>query len=190
MNKEKYIGLISTLQKLLKSKDINQDNNRTRVFSEKIAQYLEIMPELVEYLNEDNLNLKHKFFVEIGRYIKYQKYQKGSIIQHACEGDKIFYMVFTGKILKLNIKYKNIYMSLKEYILFLAKLYVLNENFLYNDCIKKNQVVFPIKENIDIIKFGTKIKLFDFKEELKNIIKMKEEILMNNNKNERRNINE
>ena len=180
MNKEKYIGLISTLQKLLKSKDINQDNNRTRVFSEKIAQYLEIMPELVEYLNEDNSNLKHKFFVEIGRYIKYQKYQKGSIIQHACEGDKIFYMVFTGKILKLNIKYKNIYMSLKEYILFLAKLYVLNENFLYNDCIKKNQVVFPIKENIDIIKFGTKIKLFDFKEELKNIIKMKEEILMNN----------
>jgi len=180
MNKEKYIDLISTLQQLLKSKDINQDNNRTRVFSEKIAQYLEIMPEFVEYLNEDNTNLKHKFFVEIGRYIKYQKYQKGSIIQHACEGDKIFYMVFTGKILKLNIKYKNVYMSLKEYILFLTKLYVLNENFLYNDCIKKNQTVFPIKENIDIIKFGTKIKLFDFKEELKSIIKKKEEILMNN----------
>lgn len=179
MNKDKYIGLISTLQHLLKSKDINQDNNRTRVFSEKIAQYLEIIPELVEYLNEDNSNLKHKFFVEIGRYIKYQKYQKGSIIQHACVGDKIFYIVFTGKILKLNIKYKNIYMSLKEYILFLTKLYILNENFLYNDCIKKNQTVFPIKENIDIIKFGTKIKLFDFKEELKNIIKMKEEILMN-----------
>ena len=71
-------------------------------------------------------------------------------------------------------------MSLKEYILFLTKLFVLNENFLYNDCIKKNQTVFPIKENIDIIKFGTKIKLFDFKEELKSIIKKKEEILMNN----------
>ena len=71
-------------------------------------------------------------------------------------------------------------MSLKEYILFLTKLYILNEKFLYNDCIKKNQSVFPIKEHIDIIKFGTKIKLFDFKEELKNIIKMKEEILMNN----------
>ena len=180
MNKEKYKGLVSTLQQLLKSKDINQDNNRTRVFSEKIAQYLEIIPEFVDYLNEDNSNLKHRFFVEIGRYIEYQKYQKGSIIQHACEGDKIFYMLFTGKILKLNIKYKNIYMSLKEYILFLTKLYILNEKFLYNDCIKKNQSVFPIKENIDIIKFGTKIKLFDFKEELKNIIKMKEEILMNN----------
>ena len=180
MNKEKYIGLISTLQNLLKSKDINQDNNRTKVFSEKIAQYLEIIPELSEYLNEDNSNLKHKFFVEIGRYIKYQKYQKGSIIQHTCEGDKIFYIIFTGKILKLNIKYKNIYMPLKEYILFLAKLYLLNENFLYNDCIKKNQIVFPIKENIDIIKFGAKIKLFDLKEELKNIIKMKEEILMSN----------
>ena len=183
MNKEKNIGLISTLQQLLKSKDINKDNNRTRVFSEKIAQYLEIIPEFVEYLNEDNSNLKHKFFVEIGRYIEYQKYQKGSIIQHACEGDKIFYMLFTGNILKLSIKYKNIYMSLKEYILFLTKLYILNEKFLYNDCIKKNQSVFPIKEHIDIIKFGTKIKLFDFKEELKNIIKMKEEILMNNNYN-------
>lgn len=180
MNKEKYIGLISALQQLLKSKDVIEDNNRTRVFSEKIAQYLEIMPEFVEYLNEDNPNLKHKFFVEIGRYIKYQKYQKGTIVQHACEGDKIFYMIFTGKVLKLNIKYKNIYMSLKEYILFLTKLYVLNEVFLYNDCIKKNQTVFPIKENIDIIRFGTKIKIFDFKEELKNIIKMKEEILMSN----------
>ena len=185
MNNEKHLVLMLALQQLLESMAINGDNNnRSKVFSEKIAQILGSIPEFIEYLNEDNSVLRHNFFVQFGRYIKYNKFQKGTAIQHICEGDKIFYMICTGKILKLNIKYKYLYASLRDYILYLAKLYILNEKYLYNDCIKKNQGVFPIKENIDIIKFASKVKFFDFKSEIKKIKKKKEDILLFNNYNE------
>ena len=180
MNNDKNLFLILALQQLLDSMRLKENHNRSKLLSEKIAQVLESIPEFIEYLNEDNLLLRHKFFIEFGRYIKYNKIQKGSTIQYVCEGDKLFYLVITGKLLKLNIKYKYLYCSLKEFILFLAKLYILNERALYNDCIKKNQGIFPIKENIDIIKYGSKIQFFDFNTEIKKIKNMKEEILFNN----------
>ena len=180
MDNDKHMIIILALQQLLESMAINGNNNRTKVFSEKIAQVLESIPQFIEFLNEDNIALRNKFFVEFGRYIKYHKFQKGTTIQYVCEGDKLFHMIATGKILKLNIKYKNLYSSLKDYILYLTKLYILNEKYLYNDCIKKNQDIFPIKENIDILKYANKIKFFDFKEEIKKIKNRKAEILFDN----------
>ena len=180
MDNDKHMIIILALQQLLESMAINGNNNRTKVFSEKIAQVLESIPQFIEFLNEDNITLRNKFFVEFGRYIKYHKFQKGTTIQCVCEGDKLFHMIATGKILKLNIKYKNLYSSLKDYILYLTKLYILNEKYLYNDCIKKNQDIFPIKENIDILKYANKIKFFDFKEEIKKIKNRKAEILFDN----------
>ena len=180
MDNDKHMIIILALQQLLESMAINGNNNRTKVFSEKIAQVLESIPQFIEFLNEDNITLRNKFFVEFGRYIKYHKFQKGNTIQCVCEGDKLFHMIATGKILKLNIKYKNLYSSLKDYILYLTKLYILNEKYLYNDCIKKNQDIFPIKENIDILKYANKIKFFDFKEEIKKIKNRKAEILFDN----------
>ena len=114
MNNDKNLFLILALQQLLDSMALNgENNNRSKVLSEKIGQVLESIPEFIEFLNEDNLNLRHKFFVQFGRYIKYTKFQKGTTIQSVCQDDKLFYMIITGKILKLNIKYKNIYSYLK-----------------------------------------------------------------------------
>ena len=185
MNNENNIFIASTINRLLDSKALNGDNNnRTKVLSEKIGQELETIPEFNKFMNEDNTNIKHKFFVEFGRYIKFNKYQKGETIQYIGESDKLFYMILTGRILKLNIKYKNLYVSLKDYIIYLSKLFILGEKNLYNDCIKKNIEVVPIKENIDIIKYGNKIKFCDFQAEIKKIKKMKEEILFNININD------
>ena len=180
MNNEKNLVLILALQQLLDSMKLKENHNRSKLLSEKIAQVLESIPEFIEYLNEDNLALRHKFFIEFGRYIKYNKIAKGTTIKYVCEGDKLFYLVFTGKLLKLNIKYKYLYSSLKEFILFLTKLYILDEKALYNDCIKKNQGILPLKENIDIIKYASKIQFFDFKTEIQKIKELKEVILFNN----------
>ena len=180
-NNEINSDIYHTLQKLLNLNFSNENKIRSKVFAEKIGDLLEKIPQFIEYLNEDNLTLNHHFFVEFGKYVMFDKIQKGETIQHVCEGDKFFYMITTGRIVKLNIKYKNLYTSLKDYILFLIKLFLLNEKYLYNDCIKKNQGVFPISENIDIIKYIDKLKYFDFKNEINEIINMKENILLNNN---------
>jgi hypothetical protein len=182
-NNEKNYFLAVNINHLLntKAKGGGDKDSRTKVLTEKIGQELEAIPELAKYLNEDDPNLKRTFFVEFGRYIKYNRYQRGETIQYIGEGDKRFYLIITGRILKLNIRYKNLYLSLKDYITHLAKLLILGEKNLYNDCIKKNSEVLPIKENMDIVKFSDKIKFYDFQEEIKKIKKMKEEILFFSN---------
>ena len=52
-----------------------------------------------------------------------------------------------GKILKLNIVYKPLYATLKEYILYLAKLLIIDERYLYADCIKKKSKSIQYKRN-------------------------------------------
>ena len=190
MNGGKYFDFIMTFQQLLNSREINKNNiNLMKVLTTKIAQLLETIPEFIQYLDEDIINIRHKLIVNFSHYVKYQKWQKGTTIKYMYEGDKFFHMIITGRLLKLNIKYKNLYVSLKEYILYLAKLYILNEKYLFNDCIKKNKVVFPLKENIDIIKFGNKFKCINFNEEFIKIMKMKEEIFFINNEKIKKKIN-
>ena len=52
-------------------------------------------------------------------------------------------MILSGTILELEIKYINTTMTFKEFVLFLTKLHLLNENYLYYDCLKKNNDIFP-----------------------------------------------
>ena len=184
---ENQIFLIISLQQLLESKAINQGENNTRskALSEKIGQLLETIPEFDSYLDENDKSLKKKLFVELGRYIKYAKYEKGEIIHHFGEDDKKFYMNFHGKIIKINIIYKTIYASLKEYILHLAKLLIINEKYLYSDCIKKNKKIFPIKETINIMDYGNNIKTFDFEEEIEKIKNKKNEVFIDINDEEK-----
>ena len=184
-NNEKNIYLVYNINQLLNTKEISGGENdiRTKVLMEKIGQELENIQELNELLNEDDKNVKHTFFVEFGRYIKYNKFQRGETIQYIGEGDKNFYLIMTGRILKLNVRYKNLYISLKDYITYLTKLYILGEKNLYNDCIKKNSEIVPIKENMDLTKYSDKLKFYDFQAEINKIKKMKEEILFFSNDN-------
>ena len=189
MNEENKFALIISLTQLLESKSIiNKDNNeRSKVLVEKVGQLLDTIPELKAFLNERDNILRNKLFVEISRYIKFLKYEKGSTIKHIGEGDKFFYMTIYGKILKLNIVYKTIYASLKEYILYISKLLILKEKYLYSDCIKKNQKIFKLNEKIDIIDYGKNIKSFDFMEEINKIKQMYKEIFLLNLSEEEKN---
>ena len=189
MNEENKFALIISLTQLLESKSIiNKDNNgRSKVLIERVGQLLDTIPELKTFLNESDNILRNKLFVEIGRYIKFLKYEKGSTIKHLGEGDKFFYMTIYGKILKLNIVYKTIYASLKEYVLYLSKLLILKEKYLYSDCIKKNQKLFKLNEKVDIIEYGKNIKSFDFMEEINKIRQIYNEIFLLNLSEEERN---
>ena len=180
MNNENKFILFISLEELLESKSskIRDDEERPKALSEKLGQLLGTIPEIESFLDEKDPILRKKLFVEIGRYIKISKYKKGETIKHLGEGDRYFYMGIYGKMLKLNIVYKTIYASLKEYILYLSKLLIIEEKYLYIDCIKKNQKIFNINENINIISYGENIKSFDFKEEIEKIKKLYDEVFM------------
>lgn len=144
---------------------------RKKTLAGKISSLLMQLPALVEYINEKNKDLNNDIFYDLGRYIDYQHYTKGKIVQHIYQPDNYFYMIVTGKVAKLGIKYKKSNMSFKEYILHLTKLQLLDESFLLNDCIEKNKEIFPFRIEKNMIKLFQQIQNFDFDEELKKIIK-------------------
>ena len=156
---------------LLKLKEvIPQKGERTKTLSGKISSLLMQLPALVKYINEPNPSLNEDIFYDLGRYISYLKLKKGKIVQQIFQGDNFFYMILTGKVAKIGIKYKKSNISFREYIIHLTKLQLLEEQFLITNCIEKNREIFPFKIEKNMIKLFQQIQVFDFNEELKKII--------------------
>ena len=137
---------------------------------ESIALYLKKIPELANYINENIPDNESKVLFEVGKYLKYARYQKGQFIKHCYDTDDFFYMIFTGDVAKIDIKYNRLYVSFKEYLMHLIRLRLLGENYIYLKCIKKNQNVFPFDENMDILT-TTEINIDHYDELVKKIKK-------------------
>ena len=90
-------------------------------------------------------------FFELAKYLKYNRYKKGNFIKHTYESDNFFYMIFSGNIAKIDIKYIRTYFTFEDYLKHLIKLKLLGEHYVYKKCLKKNKRIFPFDENIDIL---------------------------------------
>ena len=157
--------ILKKLKELTKFKE-----EKTSLLSESIAHNLKKLCEMKNYINENIPDNESKIFFEIGKYLKYCKYQKGQFIKHSYDLDNFFYIIFSGDIAKIDIKYNRLYLSFKEYLTHLIKLRLLGENHIYLKCIKKNQKVFPFDENMDILT-TTNIKIDHYPELIKQIKK-------------------
>ena len=129
----------------------NWSSEKSSALSQTIASNLKLLPELIRYINENNKENESKILFEIGKYLKYSRYKKGKFIRHSYDSDNFFYMLFSGNIAKIDIKYIRSYVSFKEYISHLIKLKLLGENFIYRKCLKRNNKIFPFEEDIDIL---------------------------------------
>ena len=124
---------------------------KSSTLSETIASNLKKLPELKRYVNENNKDNESKIFFELGKYLKYSKYQKGQFIKHCYDSDNFFFMIFSGNIAKIDIKYNRVYLTFKEYLKHLIKLKILGENYVYRKCLKRNKKIFPFDEKIDVL---------------------------------------
>ena len=116
LNSDQYL-IVRTLKKLKALTNFSSD--KSTALSQTIASNLEILPELKNYINENNKENESKIFYEIGKYLKYSKYKKGKFIRHSYDSDNFFYMLFSGNIAKIDIKYTRTYISFKEYLSYL-----------------------------------------------------------------------
>jgi len=169
LNSDQYL-IVRTLKKLKALTNFSLD--KSTALSQTIASNLEILPELKHYINENNKENESKIFYEIGKYLKYSKYKKGKFIRHSYDSDNFFYMLFSGNIAKIDIKYTRTYISFKEYLSYLIKLKLLGENYIYKKCLKRNKKIFPFEESIDIL--SSKVINIENYDDL--IQKIKEEI--------------
>ena len=149
MNNSKTILITRTLKNLKEL--INWSPIKSTALSESIAANLKNIPEIKQYINESNKENESKIFFELGKYLKYNRYKKGNFIKHTYESDNFFYMIFSGNVAKIDIKYTRIYLTFKNYLKHLIKLRLLGEDYVYKKCLKKNKKIFPFDENIDIL---------------------------------------
>ena len=184
MDNNKKILITQTLKNLKEL--INFSEIKSTALSETIASNLKKIPEIKRYINENNKEIESKIFFELGKYLKYNRYKKGNFIKHIYESDNFFYMIFSGNIAKIDIKYTRTYITFKEYLKHLIKLKLLGENYVYKKCIKKNKKIFPFDENIDILTTkDIKLKHYDdliknIKNEINNSLWYKEDNEINN----------
>ena len=169
---------------------------KTKLLTDQFCSVLKEIPELISFINEDNKNIEKVILGELSQNMEIKEYNTGNYLKKLLGNNDNFYMVLSGKILEIEIKYIKTNMTFKDYILFLTKLYLLKEEYLYKDCFQRNNEAFPLhkfcnyKKNnmkleseknevectndtndINIIALCNDIntKDFNFKEELKNI---------------------
>ena len=185
--------IISKIKDLLKG-----TTAKTKLLADQFCSVLKEIPELISFINEDNKNISNLILGELSQNMELKEYNTGKYLKKLLGNNDDFYMVLSGKILEIEIKYIKTNMTFKDYILYLTKLYLLKEDYLYKDCYQRNNEAFPLhtfcnyKKNnmkleseknevectndmneINIISLCNDIKTkdFNFKEELKNIKK-------------------
>lgn len=155
---------IQRLRQLIVGK---KSENNSKLLSDKFSSELSSIPELNIYIDNKDPMEKKIILGELGAFIQLKEYNKGHFFRRIYESNEDFIMLLKGKIMEFEIKYVNKIMSFKEYILFVIKLYILNEKFLYYDCIEKNKEAFPF--NIFKYFIYNSTSSFEIPEEEKNI---------------------
>lgn len=176
---------------------------KTLLLTEKLSSEISLIPELVKYIKSDNLKETKTLLSEFATFMQIKEYSKCHIFQKILSDNPNhnFIMILKGNVIELGIKYIKKNLTFKEYFLYLTKLFLLKEESLFLDCMKKNIDSFPFNtfqsfienwhnkfykeeeknvndknflKDIDIIKIGKEINMKDFIfiDELKKIKKM------------------
>ena len=176
---------------------------KTLLLTEKLSSEISLIPELVEYIKSDNPKETKTTLSEFATFMQIKEYNKCRILQKILDDNtnKNFIMILKGNVIELGIKYIKKNLTFKEYFLYLTKIFLLKEESLFLDCMKKNNDSFPFNtfqsfienwsnkyykeeeknindknflKGIDIIKIGKEINIkdFDFMEEMKKLKKM------------------
>ena len=180
-----------------------KNSTKTLLLTEKLSAEISLIPELIDYIKSDNPEETKTIISEFATFMQIKEYSKCHIFQNILSENpnNNFIMILKGNVVELGIKYIKKNLTFKEYYLYLTKLFLLQEESLLLDCMKKNIDAFPFNvfqsfienwnnrfyreeeknindknylKDIDIIKIGKEInsKDFNFMDEMKKIKKM------------------
>ena len=126
--------------------------NRTNEDIEKILPKIMNLLPLNEYLKKPENKKSSSYFEitkEIAKISFHQKKKKFEIIKRAYEDINKFYYVINGSLCKLILTFKKEKISIEEYLVYMIKMKLLQENQILNKCNELNNSYI----NIDINNF-------------------------------------
>ena len=134
---------IKRFRQLIIGKLNSDSENNSKLLSDKFSSELSSIPELDMHIDNSDSKEKKTILGELGTFMQIREFNKGHFLRKIYESNNDFIMLLKGKIMEFEIKYVNKIMTFPEYILFVIKLFLLKENFIYYDCIEKNKDTFP-----------------------------------------------
>ena len=186
---------IKNLKQLIMGK---KSDDNSRLLSEKFSSELALIEDLLIYIDTKEPIEKKIILGELGTFTQLKEFDKGYFFRSIFGVNNDFIMLLKGKIMEFEIKYIHTSMTFQEFILYLTKIFLLNEKYIYWDCLEKNNEAFPFKtfkyyienwtaglqmqeeekngdkswlKNINVIEICKELNMknFDFLEELKKI---------------------
>ena len=126
----------------------SQNGFKSKLFSDKFSKELASIPELITFIDAENKKKAKTVINELGSLMQVNEYKNGFMFNQIFSNNENnnLNMILKGTIVELGIKYIKKHLSFKEYILYLTKIYLLNEKYLYLDCIKRNYDYFPFND--------------------------------------------
>ena len=151
-----------------------ESENRKPFEIESAIPWLQTITDLMKFINmEESPESSKKLLIELTWFLFYKYYRKNNILKKPGENNEFFYILLGGKILRLNIVFERISLTLEEYLLYLFKMKLTHENEILRKCRLLNSFYADI-DGENLYKFCIDNPQYNF-EELKE--KAKKEII-------------
>ena len=151
-----------------------ESENRKPFEIESAIPWLQTITDLMKFINmEESPESSKKLLIELTWFLFYKYYRKNKILKKPGENNEFFYILLGGKILRLNIVFERISLTLEEYLLYLFKMKLTHENEILRKCRLLNSFYADI-DGENLYKFCLDSPQYNF-EELKE--KAKKEII-------------
>ena len=148
-----------------------EPQNRINLQVKQLIPFISKIPYFYDFLtfNETEESLQ-KLLIEFCWLLTYENYDKNKIIQKLRQPSDNFYLIISGKIAVLDLIFTNECLTDEEYIIYLIKMYLLNETEIIKICLKYNKKTLNVNnENIqNFCQNGYKFKYNELKKKALN----------------------
>ena len=148
-----------------------EPENRKKEELESTIPYLKTLEYFNEFINLlETQKSGFDLMVKFARITFYQYHRKNSIIKRPGDYNDTFFILLNGDIYKYNLVFELENISLEQYLLYLIKLEIINENEIINKCRLLNKDTIDINiekgETFSVEKLVNKSNKFNYNEML------------------------
>ena len=112
-----------------------EPENRKKEEIENTIPYLKTLDNFNDYINfRENEKSSFELMVKFARITFYQYYRKNTILKRTGSSNDKFYILLNGTVEKYSLIFEKVTLSLEQYLLFLIKMIIINENEIIKKC--------------------------------------------------------
>ena len=122
--------------------------NRTKEDIDKATPWIKTLKYFYDFISLKETEEYTNLLINKLVWVLFRKsYFKTSIVKRAGEKNNIFFLILEGNVIKLDLVVYREILSVEEYLIYLIKMKLINENEIINKCLILNKSFVNINEN-------------------------------------------